>query len=270
MLNIQLEEYKKEISEQLPPLLKPYENELFSKIKPLIRLWFEPAEETLSSWNSNLNGKPYMPIGTPYPTGKNGSPLRFVAQLNFSELPQLENYPSEGILQFFIDGEDGMYGMFNKNYQVIYHNDIIMDETELIQDFSFMQEIIKNRFVFKKNVPFKIYSKLIFAIPNYNGFVRELPEIYSQFDDDENDELAEILGDLCLSFECHQVGGYHSSAQEDVLSYETDYDTLLFQIDTDDVNDICWGDMGVGNFFIKESRLRNLDFSDVLFHWTCS
>ena len=45
---------------------------------------------------------------------------------------------------------------------------------------------------------------------------------------------------------------------------------LLFQMISDDDADIIWGDMGVGNFFIQPSALRNLDFSQVIYSYDCS
>ncbi|ETJ18863.1 hypothetical protein Q604_UNBC18576G0001, partial [human gut metagenome] len=30
-----------------------------------------------------------------------------------------------------------------------------------------------------------------------------------------------------------------------------------------------WGDGGVCNFFINKDKLKNLDFSDVLYNWDC-
>ena len=32
---------------------------------------------------------------------------------------------------------------------------------------------------------------------------------------------------------------------------------------------IMWGDCGVCNFFINKDKLKNLDFSDVLYNWDC-
>jgi uncharacterized protein YwqG len=47
--------------------------------------------------------------------------------------------------------------------------------------------------------------------------------------------------------------------------------TLLFQMDSDanEMVYISWGDLGVCNFFIEESKLKNLDFSDVIYYWDC-
>ena len=43
--------------------------------------------------------------------------LYLLAQLNFSQLPQLRGCPAQGLLQFFIDGEDTLYGADYDNPQ---------------------------------------------------------------------------------------------------------------------------------------------------------
>jgi len=71
-----------------------------------------------------------------------------------------------------------------------------------------------------------------------------------------------------------QIGGYGHFTQWDPRSdeYLNDYNILLLQIDTDyGVNEhmIMWGDEGIGNFFIQEDKLKQLDFSSVLYSWDC-
>ncbi|MGK7918678.1 MAG: DUF1963 domain-containing protein [Trichodesmium sp.] len=72
----------------------------------------------------------------------------------------------------------------------------------------------------------------------------------------------------------HQLGGYPNFTQEDPR-FNPEYEDyiLLLQIVSDygsyGENDICWGDAGIGNFFIKPSQLKALDFSQVLYNWDC-
>ncbi|MBF1069181.1 MAG: DUF1963 domain-containing protein, partial [Prevotellaceae bacterium] len=50
------------------------------------------------------------------------------------------------------------------------------------------------------------------------------------------------------------------------------YDTLLFQLDSETVDEeeiTMWGDCGVGNFFINCEDLKRLDFSNVVYNWDC-
>lgn len=64
-------------------------------------------------------------------------PLRFLAQVNFSEMPALEGFPKKGILQFYIAGENAHGLNFEnpeeqKGFRVIYHEDVVEDEAALL------------------------------------------------------------------------------------------------------------------------------------------
>ena len=90
--------------------------------------------------NSKFGGTPYLPKDYIYPTTKNGDPLKLLAQLNFSELPQLENFPTCGILQFFCLPDD-VVGMQNwpnlsnwDTYKVIYLAEILPNNMQM-KDF---------------------------------------------------------------------------------------------------------------------------------------
>lgn len=76
--------------------------------------------------------------------------------------------------------------------------------------------------------------------------------------------------------EGHRLGGYPHFTQShprELLPQDEPY-ILLLQIDSgksafEKIN-IEWGDAGVCNFWIKESALKKLDFSEVLYNWDCS
>ena len=64
-------------------------------------------------------------------------PLRFLAQINFSEMPPLEGFPTKGILQFYIAGENAHGLNFEnpeeqKGFRVIYHEEVVEDESALL------------------------------------------------------------------------------------------------------------------------------------------
>jgi uncharacterized protein YwqG len=91
-----------------------------------------------------------------------------------------------------------------------------------------------------------------------------------------NHEIEDEYREISHSFG-HKIGGYPYFTQDDVRKCSSNSDQkqnpdiLLFQMDTDcnETVDIMWGDSGVGNFFIDESALRELDFSKVLYNWDC-
>lgn len=53
-------------------------------------------------WESRVGGMPYLPLNEKYPTNSEGTPLKLLAQINFAQMPKLENYPEKGILQFLL------------------------------------------------------------------------------------------------------------------------------------------------------------------------
>ena len=247
-------------------------------------------------WDSKVGGLPYFPEGAQVPTNVAGKPLYLLAQINCGQIGELPDFPQKGMLQFFISDND-LYGCPlsvpspQENWRVVYYPEI--DKTtdparaaELFGDGSD-----------RELSPFSGEYKMTFAradegisINDYRFeemFVEGWNELNpgDEIDDimDLDDEVYEFLWDGAGSDEeedeeegkkgCeHKIGGYPFFTQSDPREdEENDYDTLLFQLDTDGANgvDVMWGDLGIGNFFINREALKNLDFSDVLYNWDC-
>ena len=112
-----------------------------------IRLTAQRSDRTTAT-SSKFGGLPYLPKNFAYPTCAKGNPLKLLAQLNFVELPNLPplaDFPSEGILQFFVL-HDNSFGAEigrhpptypTKNWEnrsrVIYHKEV--HENEKMTDF---------------------------------------------------------------------------------------------------------------------------------------
>ena len=97
--------------------------------------------DNIAITDSKFGGIPYLPKDYAYPTTAEGEPLRLLAQLNFSQLPKLENFPTSGILQFYVL-PDGVFGLQDlpdatngDTYRVIYHKEILPEES-IMKDFS--------------------------------------------------------------------------------------------------------------------------------------
>ncbi|KAL7719653.1 YwqG family protein [Entamoeba marina] len=124
---------------------------------PAIKL--TQVDEKTTVFNSKIGGKPYLPNGFNYPMTHEDEPqpLTLLAQLNFEEFDQLEEFPSTGILQFYINGNSDRVGMDITNFtnssgfRVIYHKNIITDETLLVDPPN----------ISTYNVPFKKCVKLV-------------------------------------------------------------------------------------------------------------
>ena len=124
----------------LPDVIKPFVDKIKSTKKSLVEMTLTPVEDYIL-WDSRVGGMPYLPINEKYPTNSAGTPLKLLAQINFTQMPKLENYPEKGILQFFIGGDD-LYGadfeqrQKQEDFRIIYWKDIIEDASQLTQDFS--------------------------------------------------------------------------------------------------------------------------------------
>lgn len=101
--------------------------------RPVCRLRF--SQEPFGIAGSHLGGTPYLPRDASYPMGEDGQPLWLCAQINFAQMPPMEGFPGEGILQFFLsdwryDGGFGLYsgdGFIQNQWRVLYHPTV--DET---------------------------------------------------------------------------------------------------------------------------------------------
>lgn len=98
------------VAEKLSQLLR------YSTEMPVLRLTEDDSPAQIT--DSKLGGAFYVPEGMKAPRNLDtGDPLYLLAQLNFSQLPQLRGFPAQGLLQFFIDGEDTLYGADYDNPQ---------------------------------------------------------------------------------------------------------------------------------------------------------
>lgn len=275
------EEIIERVDRELPP-------------RPAVKLNPKRADNT-GVFESKMGGVPYMPKDHEYPTdrseGHEGEPLRLLAQLNFEKLPHIENFPEKGILQFFCAcNYEGLYGIdFDdpisaKGFRVIYHENIITDESMLMsaEDIPRFEEDtgyfpFDGEFILEAGSPEKCP-----ASANDYRFEEAVVRLYSEttgravrniYGVDIDDRTWENIFEL-RSFEQTCIGGYPFFTQEDVRHGDkySEYDILLFQSAStwgEKKDDIMWGDLGVGNFFISSEDLKKLDFSKVLYNWDC-
>lgn len=235
------------------------------KIKPIPKSPKHP-------WSSKFGGKAYWPKGKEYPSTNEGIPLFLLSQINFEEMPNLDGYPTTGVLQFFIANDD-VYGLdFDtpldeilkkpNGYRVIYHSEMfseIDDEVPEASNDTYLPLADEYSLIF--NLTKEISSPTDYRFEAIVGDIFDL-----------DDEISDYLFDH-LDASGSKIGGYANFTQEDPRSYEkTDENwILLFQMDTSDTDevDIMWGDSGVGNFFIKPESLSKCDFSAVWYNWDC-
>lgn len=276
----------------LPVGLEKFRSKLEPTVKPYIKIQAQFSRET-TLWQSKFAGFPYLPKSFEYPTTPKGEYLHLLAQINFDEVPNLAGFPTTGILQFYI-ARDGAYGQDfenptdQSNFRVLYFPDIERNEDGLMTNFDFLPTLWEYG---KEFIPFYIFPSYAphrddcFAL-SFNLESAPISDCDYQFEEWVGNEIWNVFqaNNYALGTEYrerfvegHRIGGYPNFAQADfreALTESEEPHTLLLQIDFDpgemEKISIEWGDIGVGNFWIKESALKNLDFSEVLYNWDCS
>lgn len=247
-------------------------------------------------FESKFGGVPYIAKDEKVPVDSKGEQLRLLAQINFGDISELtpEYFPKKGLIQFWVLDEDLIGLDFDEptkqdTFRVIYTESVdkTVSEDDVLAKFNDSEDDeesffpVEGEFALKfekKNAPMYSWSYVfgeLFA-KKFNAMFPEEEKIDSQYDLDIEIEDIDGIEEYEESDDSnHQIGGYPSFAQEDprdgFAEFE-DYDTLLFQMDSDMNGDdtlVMWGDCGVANFFINKEKLKKCDFSDILYNWDC-
>jgi|GEM_PF-213400 len=224
--------------------------------------------------DSKFGGEPFWPKGLEYPTTPDGLNLVMLAQINCADVPEILGWPKKGIVQFYIRGDDDLYGADlddpanQTGFRVIFHEDLDQ-ETE-------KHPIDPNNEFLPLDVskPKKIEilaGKMLPSIdasyvdPKLSDLIEDNGDAYSDYRDRAR---AELFGDASK----HQIGGYPDFIQQDPRTEsqaKSQYACLLLQIDSDPENNIQWGDYGSAQFFTSSAKLKKKDFSKALYSWAC-
>lgn len=280
-----------EISEQEIALIE-------STIRPFIQIkTVERSHNLMLPWESRFGGKPYLTRDCDYPYIE-GKPAQFIAQINFAEVPVLEDFPRQGILQFYLVDKplyEWNYAWFaNHEYanlpksellelagaKILFFPEPSYRLEELRLDFEFLTRIdnliIKSAHClnFERQLAPMDESALLTAIPelsaneyfaeNYDAALQEIWQY------PEDDELMQKALDL-LRGNGHRLGGYPGFLQcdprRDIFprvfpDAEEPYD-LLFRMTGQSGIELYDNNL---YFLIQRSDLQRQDFSNVLFY----
>ena len=247
-------------------------------------------ESAPTIFDSKVGGLPYWDPAKTYPTDSNGKKMYLLAQINFYREKVEAPLPQGGMLQFFV-GDDDLYGLDfdhpseQKNWRIVYHEKIDASVTAEAVEAMGIPVPPDNEEVFSpvfRSCVFRLVKQDTWIGPhNWESFGTLAKEIASDMfreSDFENapdvfgEEQFQIIQDELWGTACSQLLGHPFFTQEDVREVGSRYDTLLFQLDSETVDEeeiTMWGDCGVGNFFINAEDLQRLDFSNVLYNWDC-
>lgn len=218
---------------------------------------------------SSMGGAPSMPSGAMWPVCEDQNPMVFLAQVNLAEMPTLEGFPEDGMLQFFVKDED-VFGLFTGEFQVHYYK---------------QTDALERRPAPKvKHTPFgqKLHSDgAIMA-----GSPAQGQPCFGCWQVDEYTSKLEKAGASGAVFDAmydafikarpstHYIGGHPDFDQGDVRENEgRDHTVVLFQMGYEqDENgwEVCWGDAGQATFLITPNDLKREDFSKILYNWDCA
>lgn len=256
----------------LPSAMEPSREKLLQTKQTFIRATAEKSRNT-KLWESKVGGQPYLPKGQTWPTTPDGRELFFLAQLNFAGMPPLPPFPTAGIVQFFILDDD-LYGMdFDEGenqdtFRVLYHPEVVQNESVLQTSFPTLRDF-DDLLPHDPDVSYPLKFSLeeeVAAITDYRFDQIFGADFFRQFGEKEWDVMDDF--GKAVRPQGHKIGGYAYFTQDDPRRAD-DPMLLLFQLDSDELMDLMWGDMGVGHFFIREKDLKAKDFSRVLYDWDC-
>jgi uncharacterized protein YwqG len=222
-----------------------------------------PTSESLPLLQSKFLGKPFLPVGTPYPRDEKEQPMLLLAQLNFAEIPALAGFPTAGILQFFISPTEWYNA---EDYRVLYH---AATDAQPQTDFSFLTNDLY------ADSPIRAEHSLAFSLATEYGGAEDCRfdmsfggKSYYEYENTLPKEQKEELDTYCNN-SGHRIGGYAYFTQGDPRENDPKFqdDVQLLQIDMDDK--IMFGDSGLGHFFISPAALAAKQFDQAYFYWDC-
>jgi len=274
-----------------PPEMEPYRGRIeeskleFVRIKASKDFGTEPLA-------SKFLGRPYWPKDVDYPCDVHGKPLVLLAQLNFTDIPSLIDYPAGGILQFFISGEESrehVWGMaqydekpFSESryfesmqaqrfFRVVYHSRV-PDDPKQVSAAPLVKPSWPLPIGHEAKLRFESSAEPVLTTDYRFDAVFGKPayEFFQQFGDKASAVYAQY-GAYAYKYSLGKIGGYTLPVQSDPRSLRPGEDwVLLLEIqsaDDKDGVDILWGDAGMGAFYIRRDDLKKLDFSKVVYYW---
>lgn len=241
---------------ELPAVIEKYRTRLESTSRMSNEIIFS-LEET-KPWESKLGGCPYLEHLEDYPIGVNERPMMFLAQINLEEMPPLEDFPTKGILQFYI--EDVECGL-DEACVVKYIENYTKDETRLLKENPYRDN-------YEDYEPFTNDGKITFK-QRQMAFTSSSERFEEMFLQDATEEEKDALYAVCNAADS-RVGGFPYFVQYAPGYYDNGTcDVLLLQLDIDDVCGIMFGDSGNCTFLISKENLIKRDFSNVEYDWQC-
>jgi len=272
----------------LTPPITPDEFEAFQQrlakaTLPVVWITLQPAQDPAPT-GSRIGGRPYID-GThrKWPVrGADKVPMLFLGQINFAEVPPLDGFPRQGLLQVFVlaNARGDIEATDRKTDRVIrWFPDpagaLTLDPPESLSRLkkrgTFSPGVIRDGLTMNfepgemdanpDNWP---YTE---SYPNLNQRLAESDELRQQIKlwERSNEALYEAQDGRSW------IGGHPQFVQEDVRREPRlrKLNRVLLHL-ASDTDDICLGDAGELNLMISHADLRATEFDKAHCTWDCS
>lgn len=229
---------------------------------------------------SRIGGPVWLPVGEEWPCGEDGDPMIFIAQVDFSALPHLPDFPDSGALQFFV-AHDSRYGAdFNApekgRIRVLWRENFsrpgrLHDQPAhtKIGGFIIAPDLDLCTPLEDGKPGVALRGNLAMHLPTLTAWHlrRDLPMLANKGRGTVNALCNVHFGE---GPERHHVGGHPEFTQDDWRAPEQyrHVDRVLLQLWSK--SGLTWGDAGQGQFLIAREDLLKRDFSRVYYQWDCS
>ncbi|MFQ6546330.1 YwqG family protein [Aestuariibius sp. 2305UL40-4] len=259
-----------------PGIMERARREAEALARPAIALTLtdQPSSEDP---HSSVGGRPSLPPGAPWPLDSGGTPMIFLAQINFGEMPPLEGYPAEGVLSFFVRDNDLNGCRFpsvgNDGFALLYHESAGGLERRDLPEEGWEFSPLSPRLT-QEGRRLTGRPAMGPVSPNSLGLVHLSDIAFS----DAPDDLHEAFYDGLAQAKEAQVyyGGHPDFTQDDFrrIDDRPSYSEVLLQLgfvyDEAEEIEICWGDAGEACFLISKEDLAARRFDRVAYNWDCS
>lgn len=253
----------------------PKLSDIVAKIEPTV-LPFVKIKNTFSSKDSEITsskfaGRPYYSSVDKFPRSSNSERMIPLAQINFAEVPDIMNFPNEGLLQFYVSYDQNL-GMNpadytdNSNFKVIY---IPKHEIEINKAITFAKDPIG----FPPNFPINFSHSLSFYKDEAPITISDFRcKFFKQYFELQNTDQ-DLYWNKIAKTNFHKIGGYPHFGQDDPRTnskYKNHTVQLLQILSTNENNSkasIFHGQRATMHFFITPQDLKALDFNNVLYYW---
>lgn len=248
---------------------------MLERKKPAVRLTFTPGAPVPEGPVSSIGGRPSLRAAGAWPKDAKGNAMTFLAQLNYADLPELEGYPTSGLLSFFVMDDD-LFGcefpsLAHKGFDLIWEEDpsglTRIDQPEMTDSYSpFGLELERHgaplRGILGEGLPTPMSSVA-------QAIISAWPKDYpTALEDAFAERLSEAKPGTLY------YGAYPDFTQQDFRFGEhAAFTEVLLQIGivTPDKHgwQIMFGDAGEAQFMVTPEDLKARRFDRVVWNWDC-